>query len=543
MPFSTVEDVLRQGVHPHAELIPAPTPAQYNAIVDDIRQNGIIEPIKLYNGQVLDGRTRLRAAQDLGLAEVPVAFVDQNVNTKSYSISANIWRRHLTQDQIALFLNEAYVDDAGKLLPLAERKQVAEELNVKVVQNAENISNTNKIVIPASTASNARKVIEQGTPDLVEAVRAGDIGLKEAKKIASEEPELQDEVVAEVKQGTRQAEALGKVKKAKRQERDAEVAATMPTATERYQVIHGDCGKPDACGLAPASVDVIITDPPYPAEYLDCWTDLMACANYALKPGGYLIALSGQYHLPEVFARLEANKGNMQYYWQAVYSMPGGSYSPRDRQVCSAYKPLLIYTMPEAKPWIDDRGVIASEGRDTGEHEWQQSLSGFRNLIKSLNLPQGSVVLDPFAGSGTTLLAALEAGHYAIGIDTDEAAVATAIRRIATECPTASDSADEAECLHSDDSASPGAIVGNDDSDEWQDLEAELTPEPPAAELLPEPVSGDIWQEIARFTNDPKQLVKLSELIDDLEDPRAAMRCALEAHSLSNLYKLLKACR
>ena len=45
-------------------------------------------------------------------------------------------------------------------------------------------------------------------------------------------------------------------------------------------------------------------------------------------------------------------------------------------------------------------------------------------------LPEGDTVLDPFAGSGTTLIAALETGRKAIGIEIDERWVAVARRRL-----------------------------------------------------------------------------------------------------------------
>ena len=51
-----------------------------NALVDDIKVNGIQEPIKYveHNGQmyVVDGQHRLLAAKRLGITEVPIERVD-----------------------------------------------------------------------------------------------------------------------------------------------------------------------------------------------------------------------------------------------------------------------------------------------------------------------------------------------------------------------------------------------------------------------------------------------------------------------------------
>ena len=48
------------------------------------------------------------------------------------------------------------------------------------------------------------------------------------------------------------------------------------------------------------TVDCIITDPPYPKEFLYCWEDLSEIAARVLKPSGFCVAYSGKLHLPEV---------------------------------------------------------------------------------------------------------------------------------------------------------------------------------------------------------------------------------------------------
>jgi hypothetical protein len=72
--------------------------------------------------------------------------------------------------------------------------------------------------------------------------------------------------------------------------------------------------------------------------------------------------------------------------------------------------------------------------RERGEgngHKTVKSLSLMRWLCRLTKTPTGGVVLDPFAGSGTTLLAALLEGRRAIGIEKDPGYAETARKRLA----------------------------------------------------------------------------------------------------------------
>lgn len=74
------------------------------------------------------------------------------------------------------------------------------------------------------------------------------------------------------------------------------------------------------------------------------------------------------------------------------------------------------------------RYPIVPGGRD---HPTQKPVSLMVDLLQKC--PPG-VVLDPFAGSGTTLRAAKDIGRRAIGIELDEGYCDTAARRFAQEC-------------------------------------------------------------------------------------------------------------
>ncbi len=83
--------------------------------------------------------------------------------------------------------------------------------------------------------------------------------------------------------------------------------------------------------------------------------------------------------------------------------------------------------------------TFADEGTKRGIHSIHPYPAKFipqipRQLIKLLHPGDGSAILDPFCGSGTTLLEAQAAGHPAIGIDINP--LATLIARVKTRCPT-----------------------------------------------------------------------------------------------------------
>src|SRR5215217_3820103 len=139
--------------------------------------------------------------------------------------------------------------------------------------------------------------------------------------------------------------ALEEIKTAERRKRDA-IALERRESAERVRTLSfaGDveihhC---DFRGLElpDESVDMVFTDPPYPGEYLPLWKDLSHFAAKALKPGGVLIAYSGQYHLLEVMNNLAAE---LEYLWLGSLVFHGPKNAVQQTEVQNAFKPLLFY--------------------------------------------------------------------------------------------------------------------------------------------------------------------------------------------------------
>lgn len=189
--------------------------------------------------------------------------------------------------------------------------------------------------------------------------------------------------------------------------------------------------------VEPGSVDLIFTDPPYPAEHVDCWSELGELAVKALKPGGLLVAYSGQYTLPEALDRLRA--AGLTYFWMYAVEHDGAFFRMNATHVQCGWKPLLVFRNGPGDPpnWHKDivtdgrreKSVTATGGEFDGG-TWQQSEAEAAYWISELSAPD-ALICDPFVGSGTTAVVARNLGRRFIGCDIDPKATQHTRERLA----------------------------------------------------------------------------------------------------------------
>src|SRR5215471_9195285 len=95
---------------PAADIFPLMEGEEFDALVADIREHGLKNPITLYHGAVIDGRNRVRACLAAGWSwralrgmcvEISGTGAGQIDDPVAYVISVNIHRRHLTAAQKA----------------------------------------------------------------------------------------------------------------------------------------------------------------------------------------------------------------------------------------------------------------------------------------------------------------------------------------------------------------------------------------------------------------------------------------------------------
>lgn len=169
--------------HEYADIFPWIEGDAYRALVDDIRKNGVLEPIVMLDGAILDGRNRYMAARELGI-EYPVVEY-QGTDPLSFVISHNLTRRHLTESQRGMV--------HARLAKLPKGRPDGNTAIAAITQEqASAILN-----VSADTGQRAKKVIEHGEPELAAAVDAGKISVSAAAAIVDQPPEVQREVVAQ----------------------------------------------------------------------------------------------------------------------------------------------------------------------------------------------------------------------------------------------------------------------------------------------------------------------------------------------------------
>jgi site-specific DNA-methyltransferase (adenine-specific) len=180
--------------------------------------------------------------------------------------------------------------------------------------------------------------------------------------------------------------------------------------------------------IEPGSIDLIFTDPPYIQEiYQSAYSVLARPAERVLKPSGFLITYAPQYRLNEI---LEILGKHLTYFWQAIQLNESSRMAMvyQNRVMCG-YKPILIYQKsPHAPPKKVSLDVI--RGRKAKKyHPWEQSIHEALHLLSRFAVP-GEIMLDPYAGSGTSLLAAKLLGLQYIGFEYDPEYYEIALTRL-----------------------------------------------------------------------------------------------------------------
>ena len=98
------------------------------------------------------------------------------------------------------------------------------------------------------------------------------------------------------------------------------------------------------------------------------------------------------------------------------------------KKLMSGYQPIFIYTkgQPSKNPWMS---TVHTASKDKRWHKWGKGISFGKKMIEMLT-GENDHILDPFMGSGTTGVAAVQLGRNFTGIEIDPKYFEIAKKRI-----------------------------------------------------------------------------------------------------------------
>lgn len=177
--------------HPVSELFPVMPPVEFEALVADIAQNGLREPIHVLSGAIVDGRHRYRACEQAGVEPRFVA-VDPDADVYALVVSLNLRRRHLSESQRAMV--------AARLANLHPGMNQHTQIFGTTHEVPQICGTSQKVAgdwlnVGLRSVQHARAVIDNGTPELAAAVDSGVIAVSTADALARISAVAQREVL------------------------------------------------------------------------------------------------------------------------------------------------------------------------------------------------------------------------------------------------------------------------------------------------------------------------------------------------------------
>lgn len=410
-------------------------PEEREALKADIAKRGVLVPVEVdEDGNILDGFHRTEIAQELGIEAPTIVRSGWSEEAKvEHAIKINMLRRHLS----AVAWGDAF-------------QRLLSHRGVETGQGARNDKRTSDTVsevakelgVNERTARRRVKAAEELNqhPDLFEKADTGEMTVKEAvqekrkrERAARPKPELPKEI------------------------------PMIPAQIEVANAI--SLPLPDEC------VDLIVTSPPYgldkpyagssdPAEdWCEFMTDWLIEAYRVTRPRGRL-ALNVPLDVSEPSKRptysqavSAAQAVGWDYAFTIVWNEGNVSRSTARGSIDSPSAPNVIAPVEMIAVFSKGGWIRGGGGSTDLQHdewlEWTKGLWEFsgesrpyrghpaafppelpRRLIKLLSYVFDTV-LDPFSGSGTTPMVAVQLGRNAIAFDISEQYVKEGRQRIA----------------------------------------------------------------------------------------------------------------
>jgi hypothetical protein len=223
--------------HPAASLFPLLEGDDYQQLKDDIEKHGLLEPIWLCDGQILDGRNRFRACEELGIK--PEFRSYEGDSPIEYVWSLNGVRRHLSKSQRAAIAVEMlpHLETEAKARSAANLKHGDKTPDAtETLHRGRSVAIAGEKVGVGSTLISRAKQVKEADPKLFEKVKSGEVQVEPAlRQIKTGKPAPQKPKSLPTEQRAKQIRDL-----AKQGNRAEQIASELGLSAERVRQLARD---------------------------------------------------------------------------------------------------------------------------------------------------------------------------------------------------------------------------------------------------------------------------------------------------------------
>jgi hypothetical protein len=182
------EEILdSKAIDPLAQLFPPMSDDEFAAMAEDIKEHGLVDPIILHEGKILDGVHRLRACLQESVKPAYKKWDGEGGTPFQYVWSKNWARRNLTASQravVALAAEKEFAVDAAKRMSPHGRAPRGVEIIPHVSGAGKAREEAGRLAGVNAHYVQDAKMLKKEHPDLLEEVRLGRLNIPAAMQQA-----------------------------------------------------------------------------------------------------------------------------------------------------------------------------------------------------------------------------------------------------------------------------------------------------------------------------------------------------------------------
>lgn len=385
--------------HKYADMFPMMDDKDFNNLKEDIKDKGFDNqrPVILFNGEILDGRNRQRACDELKIKPIYHTFVGTEEEALQYVVSNNLNRRHLNPSQKAI-VGVAYKKYYNDLHPQGTRT----DLTSGTSSGSESREQAGEIVgVSGRMIDMAEVVQKEATPEQLESISKGKAQvtvlykqITKAKKTEAIKKEIKEVKIENVICGN----ALKELKK-----------------------------------LKDSSIGLCIIDPPYGIGFksvrgkgtndfedsisLKDFEDIVIEIKRVLTKDAHFYCFIGFQTYGDYKAIIEKH-----FEFRNCLIWVKNNHTPTNYENNYAHKyEMIIFATKGDRPLNNKLSVdvLEYDNIQGKQHNSEKPVDLLKYLIENSS-NEKEVVLDCFAGSGSTLVAAQQLKRNWIGIELQE---------------------------------------------------------------------------------------------------------------------------